>query len=122
MLGQAVRERDFSLLGEVILDLSADGLMLRTRARALTGDAVLVSFFEPRSARWYDFDATVARVIHGRRTSDPERAIGLEFGALDPRARAHLRAVLRSVRKPEVSSRRFLASVKPRRPCVASAA
>jgi hypothetical protein len=69
-------------------------MQLRTRARILTGEPVIVSFFEPHDARWYDLEATVARVAHGRRRRDGERAIGLRFESIDEDARESLRSAL----------------------------
>ena len=82
MLCQAVRERDFTLLGEVALDLSPDGMMVRSDSRVLTGEPVIVSFFEPHMGRWYDLQASVARIVHARRPTDSERCVALEFDAL----------------------------------------
>jgi hypothetical protein len=103
MLCQAVRERDFTLVGDVALDLSAHGMLLRTSRRVLTGEPVIVSFFEPHAARWYDLEATVARVVHGRRATDAERCVALEFHGLDDRARARLRAAVAA--RPESPTR-----------------
>lgn len=91
---QAVRERDFTLLGEVALDLSADGMLLRTSGRVLTGEPVIVSFFEPYAAQWFDVQATVARVVHRRRAGDAERCVGLRFDSLAPAERTRLRDAL----------------------------
>jgi hypothetical protein len=94
MLCQSVRERDFTLLGEVALDLSAHGMRLRSTRRVLTGELVLVSFFEPHAARWFDVSATVARVVHGRRAGDDERSVALEFHGLAAADRARLAAAV----------------------------
>jgi c-di-GMP-binding flagellar brake protein YcgR len=79
LLCEAVRERDFKRVSTVLLDLSSSGALLRATSPVLTGDAMIVSFFEPESARWFDVEATVARVVHGRRVDDGERAIGVRF-------------------------------------------
>ena len=99
MLCQAVRERDFKLIGEVALDLSADGMLVRTALRVLTGEEILVSFFEPHDAVWYDLSATVARVVHARRTSDAERCVALEFHAMTVAQRRRLKAAV-AARRP----------------------
>lgn len=105
MLCEAVRERDFSSLGSTVLDLSSTGMLLRSTAKVLTGDAVIVSFFEPLSARWFDVEATVARVVHARRTGDLERAVGLHFGAMSGDDRVALERSLR-LRMPSLPQRR----------------
>lgn len=102
---EVVRERDFSLLGRVALDLSSGGMFLRSTARALTGDTVIVSFFEPTVGRWFDLEATVARVIHGRRQGDSERGVGLEFNGLSVADREALERALRA-RVPALPTRR----------------
>jgi c-di-GMP-binding flagellar brake protein YcgR len=102
---EAVRERDFKALGSVVLDLSSTGMLLRSTERVLTGDAVIVSFFEPVSARWFDVEATVARVIHGRRLGDGERAVGLSFHSLRGEEKSALERALRA-RMPALPRRR----------------
>lgn len=91
---QAVRERDFSLVGNVAVELSADGIRVRANRPVLTGERVLVSFVEPEAARWFDVEATVARVIHARRQGENDRGIALEFHSLTEAARATLRTAL----------------------------
>ncbi len=91
---QAVRERDFTLIGNVAVDLSSDGIKVRVHRPVLTGEMVLVSFFEPEAARWFDVEATVARVIHARRQGENDRCVALEFHSLSARDRATLRAAL----------------------------
>jgi hypothetical protein len=80
---QVVRERDFKLLGTTMLDLSPRGMLLATDAEVLTGEELVVTFKSPRSERWYDCSATVARVLHGRRRGDRARALGIAFESLD---------------------------------------
>ena len=92
---EAVRERDFSQLGRVAVDLSREGMQLRSNARVLTGDAVIVSFFEPTAGRWFDLEAQVARVVHGRRAEDAGRGIGLRFLSMREEDRAALERALR---------------------------
>ncbi len=102
---EAVRERDFSSLGNVVLDLSSTGMLLRSTAKVLTGDTLIVSFFEPVSARWFDIEGTVARVIHGRRQGDGERAVGISFNGLRAAERRVLEGALRT-RVPSLPKRR----------------
>jgi len=84
---QIVRERDFRLVADLALDLSTDGMLVPTELSVLTGEPVLVSFRAPRSPRWLDVDAVVARVVHGRRPGDRGRRLGLAFQGLAPEER-----------------------------------
>ncbi len=76
---QVVRERDFRLVSSLALDLSTEGILVLTGERVLTGENLLVSFRSPKGADWFDIEATVARVIHGRRPGDRGRCLGLQF-------------------------------------------
>jgi hypothetical protein len=80
---EVVRTRDFRLVGTRILDLSATGMLLETDLSILTGEELIVSFKSP-AERWFDCEANVARVVHGRRRSDGPRALGIAFDAIDP--------------------------------------
>jgi hypothetical protein len=80
---EVVRTRDFRLIGTRVLDLSATGMLLETELPILTGEELIVSFKSPGD-RWFDCEASVARVEHGRRRSDSHRALGISFDALDP--------------------------------------
>jgi PilZ domain len=83
---QIVRERDFRLVADVALDLSTAGMLVPTSLRVLTGEPLLVSFRPPRSTRWLDAEAVVARVVHGRREGEHGRCLGLAFQGLDGEA------------------------------------
>src|SRR3954466_11017813 len=84
---QVVRERDFKLLGDWALDLSPDGILVVSNADVLTGEEVIVSFKVPRTSIVLDTEATVARVVHGRRPTDRHRrALGIAFDSLDETA------------------------------------
>jgi hypothetical protein len=79
---EVVRERDFKRVGTRVLDLSSKGMLLESDLSILTGEQVLVSFRSP-SGRWHDLDASVARVLHGRRRGDTHRAAAIAFD-IDP--------------------------------------
>jgi hypothetical protein len=87
---QVVRERDFRLVARHMLDLSEEGMLVTSFARVLTGEPLVVSFMAPFSRAWIDLEATVARVLHGRRPTDRARALGLHFEPVGARARALL--------------------------------
>jgi len=79
---QIVRERDFMLVADRIDNLSVTGLMASPADSVLTGEILLVSFRTPGWGLWIDAEATVTRVIHGRRPGEYTRALGLEFDKL----------------------------------------
>ena len=81
---EVVRLRDFRLVGRQVIDLSTRGMLLETDLSILTGEEVLVSFKSPVDSRWFDFEASVARVLQGRRQRDERRAVGISFGNSDP--------------------------------------
>jgi hypothetical protein len=97
---QVVRERDFKLVGKHALDLSPDGMLVDSDDLVLTGEDVLVSFRLPTTRQWFDTDATIARVVHGRRPRDRGPCLGIEFGSLDEIARWVIRASLRGLPPP----------------------
>ena len=76
---QVVRERDFKLIADRVVNLSATGLMVSPADPALTGERLIVSFKIPHSGYWVDAEATVARVVHGRRPGEHTRGLALEL-------------------------------------------
>ena len=87
---QVVRERDFRLVADTIANLSQTGLLVTPADPVLTGERLLVSFQVPGSSFWIDTEATVTRVVHGRRPGEYSRALGLEFDPLPPAAKLAL--------------------------------
>lgn len=100
---QVVREIDFRLVGDLALDLSTKGMLVRARAgeRVLTGEEVFVSFKPPRSHEWFDAQGVVARVIHGRRPGDQGLSFGIEFCNLERRDEMFLFEHLRGMSAPD---------------------
>jgi c-di-GMP-binding flagellar brake protein YcgR len=92
---QVVRARDFRLVADTTLDVSTRGMRVVTHGRVLTGEELIVSFRLPRSSRWIDTDATVVRVVHGRRPGERGRALGLQFHGVDEGMRRVLFDALR---------------------------
>ncbi len=80
---QVVRERDFRLVADRIVNLSLQGMLVAPADPVLTGEKIIVSFQSPTSGRWIDAEATVTRVVHGRRPGEFRRALGLEFDKMD---------------------------------------
>jgi hypothetical protein len=98
---QVVRERDFRLVASRGVDLSPLGMLVLAHARVLTGEPVVVSFRLPGTGEWFDAEATVARVVHGRRPTDKRRrCFGLAFEAIEEHTRALLEEALRGVPPP----------------------
>lgn len=91
---QVVRERDFRLVADRVLDLAPGGLLVGPADPVLTGERVFVSF-EVESG-WIDAEAVVARVVHGRRRGEHSRALGLSFESLDERSLLALEQTLRA--------------------------
>lgn len=97
---QVVRSRDFKLVGVRALDLSTEGMLIETDVNVLTGEDVVVTFRAPRTNQWFDCEATVARVLHGRRPGEHGRRLGLSFETLDEWSRMVLRSDLRGLPPP----------------------
>lgn len=94
---QVVRERDFQLVADRIENLSSWGMLVGPADPVLTGERVLVSFQLPDGSGWFDAFARVTRVVHGRRTRETSRQLGLEFESLRPYERYRLRRALGGV-------------------------
>lgn len=104
---QVVRERDFKLIANEILEVSEGGLLVKPLARILTGEDLLVSFMAPYSRSFIDATASVARVLHGRRLGDLGQGIGIAFNDIDEVSRALLRRNL-DVLPTRMPQRRFV--------------
>src|SRR5271167_4770976 len=91
---RVVRERDFRLIGTNALDVSPDGMLVRTIRDVAPGDELIVAFRATELGIWFDAEATVARVLRGRRLKDHGRCIGISFTRFDPVARLVLRGHL----------------------------
>lgn len=91
---QAVRERDFKLIADRTLDISVDGVLLPMGddERVQTGDTLILSF--PIPGMWIDAEASVTRVVRGRRPGDDGAACGVIFDVISPSARAALAGYL----------------------------
>jgi hypothetical protein len=79
---QIIRLRDFRLIADRIENFSAEGLLVSPAEAVLTGEPVLVSLQFPDTGDWFDAEATVARVVHGRRPGEWTRCLGLIFDRL----------------------------------------
>jgi hypothetical protein len=97
---QVVRERDFMLIGSRAVDLSPVGMLVMTQEPVLTGEPLVVAFRSPCGTWWFDSEATVSRVVHGRRPGDLGRCFGIEFDTLDPAVQFFLYTLLLGVPPP----------------------
>jgi hypothetical protein len=97
---QVVRERDFRIVATQALDLSPDGMLVRTEHYIEPGENMFVCFKATNLGLWFDSEATVARVVQGRRAEDRGVAVGLSFSTLDRVKRLILRGHLRRVPPP----------------------
>jgi len=95
-----VRERDFRLISDQALDLSPDGMLVKTEHDLAIGESLIVSFRATQLGLWFDSEATVTRIVRGRRPGDRGPAIGLSFSTLDRVKRLILRGHLRRVPPP----------------------
>ncbi len=98
---EVVREHDFRIVGDLALDLSTRGMLVRAKKRVLTGEELVVTFRPPRSNRWFDAQATVARVVHGRRPGDAGLCFGVEFHAVEREHQELLFEQLRGMSAPD---------------------
>lgn len=95
-----VREHDFKLVGDLALDLSTSGMLVRATTRVLTGEEVFVAFRPPRHNRWIDAMGIVSRVVHGRRPGDYGLSFGVELYGMEPEYQALLFEQLRGMYAP----------------------
>ena len=96
-----VRERDFKMIGGKALDVSPDGMLVSVTRPVPIGESVIVSFRATDLGLWFDTDATVTRILRGRRPGDPRGlALGISFGSLETVSRLILRGYLKRFPPP----------------------
>jgi hypothetical protein len=91
---QVVRERDFRLIADRVVDLSVSGVLVGPADPVLTGERLLVSFQLPHSLYWLDAEMIVTRVVHGRRPGEHTRALALTFDGISGLSRYMIRHAL----------------------------
>ena len=64
---QVVRETDFRLVGHRTMDISPEGMLVRTTSDVRIGEPVLVSFQATALGLWFDMQAEIMRIVQGRR-------------------------------------------------------
>jgi hypothetical protein len=92
---QVVRERDFQLIADQVVDLSATGALVMPADPVLTGERVILSFQLPHSLYWVDTEALVTRVLHGRRPGEHTRGVALELDGLSGLSRFMIERALK---------------------------
>jgi c-di-GMP-binding flagellar brake protein YcgR len=97
---QVVAERGFRLVAERTVDLSMDGMLVRSDSEVSLGEEVLVALRMPSGRIWVDAQARVARIIEGRRRGDGGRALGIRFEEISNVDRALLGASLHGMPPP----------------------
>jgi hypothetical protein len=97
---QVVREDDFQLVGERTIDVSSEGMLVRSDADVAIGDHVIVAFQATPLGLWFESEAKVTRIVRGRRPGDNGRALGLRFTDMAAISRLILRGHLRRVPPP----------------------
>jgi hypothetical protein len=97
---QVVRERDFRLIADQAIDLSPDGMLVSSEHDLAVGESLIVSFKATQLGLWFDTEASVTRIIKGRRPGDRGPGVGLTFSTLDRVKRLILRGHLRRVPPP----------------------
>ncbi len=91
---QVVADDGFRLLGEWTLDLSGDGLLVRSDASARIGELVYISLQVPQGRSWIDAEGEIVRVVRGLRRSDAARGLGVRFTRISAFDRALLSGAL----------------------------
>jgi len=92
---QVVRLRDFSLVADLVENVSPEGLLVGPADPVLTGEELIVSFRLPGIRDYIDAEAVVSRVVHGRRPGESRRALGITFTAISPFSQMLLNAYIR---------------------------
>lgn len=98
---ELVRVHDFVRVGDLALDMSTDGMLVRATRRVLTGEEVVVTFKPPGSNDWFDAMGIVSRVLHGRRPGDYGLCVGISFLGLSDADRHRLFESLRGRSAPD---------------------
>ncbi|MBK8171244.1 MAG: PilZ domain-containing protein [Sandaracinaceae bacterium] len=97
---QAVTEAEFRLVGERILDLSTNGVLLACDDGVRIDEPILLSINAPGTDEWFDAEGKVARIIEGYRPNDPGYCAGIRFTALDFESWRTLNRSLREIEEP----------------------
>jgi PilZ domain-containing protein len=103
------------LVGDRAVDLSPHGMLLLSDERLECETVLVVSFMATEFPIWFDTRAIVARVVEGRRTGDPGRAVGLRFVSLPSVSQLILRGHLKKLEPTAPQRERPVSRVSHRR-------
>ncbi len=88
------------MLGKETLDLSEDGLSIRTKAIVEIGEPVFISLKLPVTGHWIDAEGEVVRASRARRVFDRYPCVAVKFTKMERTDRALLRGVLPGLPPP----------------------
>lgn len=102
--GQAVDLNGFSLIGERVLDASAEGCLIACDREVHLGQKLLISFQLQSSGLWFDAESEIVRIVQGNREGDSGYCAGVRFTSFERSARLALGVDLRE--HPRVAANR----------------
>lgn len=76
---QAVELGGFSLIGQRVLDASAEGCLIACDRAVDVGTRLVVSFEVPTTGLWFDAESEIVRIVAGRRPGDRGYCAGVRF-------------------------------------------
>jgi hypothetical protein len=94
-----VRVSDARCVATRALDVSTEGMLVAANTDDIVRDDEYFVAFRAHDV-WIRAEATLARVVEGRRTSDKQLALGLRFETIDPVHRLIMRGAFRKVPPP----------------------
>ncbi|HQY63417.1 MAG: PilZ domain-containing protein [Myxococcales bacterium] len=98
---QLIRHSDRQVFPEQTTDLSEAGMFIESDAGLVVGDTLTVSFQTGDLGLWVDAQATIVRLVRGRRREDRGGVgFGLRFDGLEAVKRLVVRGALRRARPP----------------------
>jgi hypothetical protein len=89
-----------AIIADTSYDLSPEGMLVRAIEPLSVGDEVEVAFRATDLGIWFDTEAHIARIVHGRRPGDHGKCYGLRFDSLSAVQRLILRGHYRRVPPP----------------------
>ena len=101
---QAVDVNAFSLIGERVLDASAEGCLIACDQEVHLGQKLLVSFQLSSSGLWFDAESEIVRIVQGHRDGDTGYCAGVRFTSFERSTRLALGVDLRE--HPRVAAQR----------------
>lgn len=112
---QLIRHSDRQVFPEHTTDLSEAGMFIESDAGLAVGDTLTVSFQTSDLGLWVDAQATIVRLVRGRRREDRGAVgFGLRFDSLEAVKRLVVRGALRRSRPPLPRRKRDACPPAPR--------